>query len=61
MEKASVDNLRYLDGEFGFLEKDLFGNLVMEFGSSWGHFSVLELGLDIVVGVLCSLTAHWHS
>ena len=60
-EEASVDNFQFLDREFGFVDKVLFGNLAMELGSSWVYIGILKLVLDILVGVLCSLTSHWHS
>ena len=28
------------------MDKDFFVNLVMELGSSWGNFGILDLGLD---------------
>ena len=55
------DNLWYLDGELGFWDKDLFGNLSMELGNSEKYFGRVELGLDRLEGVLYSSTAHWHS
>ena len=60
-EKAYVDNFGYFDGEFGFLDKDLFDHLSMELGNLEGYFGRVDLGLDILEGVLCSLIAHWHS
>ena len=43
-----------MNGEFGFFDKDLFGNLVMELSSLWGYFGIL-------VKVLCCVTAHWNN
>ena len=60
-EKAYVDNFGYFDGELGFLDKDLFDHLSMELGNLEGHFGRVDLGLNILEGVLCSLTAHWHN
>lgn len=44
-EDTSVNNFVYLDGEFSFFDKDLFGNFVMKLGRSWGYFGILELGI----------------
>lgn len=56
-----VDNFRYLDSEIGFGDMDLFGTLVMDLGSSWHHFGILKLGLDIWGAVLYSSVAHWNN
>ena len=39
---------------------DLFGDLVIELGSLWELFGILDLGFDIREVVLCSSTEHWH-
>ena len=59
--ETSIDNFWYLDGELSFSDRDLFDNLSMDLGNSEGYFVRVDLGLDILEGVLCSLIAHWHS
>ena len=51
-EKAFVDNFSYLDEEFGFFDKDLFDNSVMDLGNSKAYFGIVELELDILGGAL---------
>ena len=45
---------------FGFLYKDLIDNLANELGNSERYFGRVEFELDILVGVLNSLIAHWN-
>ena len=59
VKDPSIDNFGYLDGEFGFFDKDLLCNFVMELGSAWRYFRMLELG--ILGEMPCSFTAYWHS
>ena len=59
-EEAFVDNFRYLGEEFCFFDKDLFDSSVMDIVNSKAYFGTVELELDIL-GVLYSLTAHWHN
>ena len=54
-EATPVDNFWYLDGELGFWDMDLFGNLAIELGNSEEDFGTVDLGLDKHEGVLGSL------
>ena len=56
-EEAHVDNFWYLDGDIGFWDMDLFGNLAIELGNSEEDFGTVDLGLDKHEGLLGSSTA----
>ena len=55
-EEVHVDKLWYLEGELGFWNMDLFGNLVMGLGNSEVDFVKVDLGLDKQERVLGSST-----
>lgn len=60
-EGVPVDSFWYLDGEFGFWDRYLFGSLAMELPNLEGDFGIVVFGLDRLDGVLGSSTVYWHS